>query len=340
MNITLLGIDIAKNSFQLYGVNAAGEQVVSKKVSREKLLSNIVKLPMNCRVVMEACGSANHWARTIGALGYEVKLISPQYVKPFVKRNKNDERDAEAIATAAQNKQMTYVSAKSLEQQDIQSLLRVREQTLSMKTQVSNQLRGLMSEYGCIVKKGYKDLRKELPLLFDRGHENGLTVMMKEMLERQYELLLIYEKTLRDLDTQLEGLAKADAVCERIMEIEGIGVLSALAIISLVGDGSGFKNGRHFSAYLGLVPGQHSSGARQILTKISKRGDRYLRQLLIHGGRSVLIKTGDKTDSRSVWIKQLRSRKHFNQAAVAIANKNARIAMSLILSGERYRKAA
>lgn len=291
-------------------------------------------------VAMEVCGSANYWARQFAQLGHQVKLIAPQFVKPFVKGNKNDKQDARAIAEAAQRPQMRFVPPKTIEQQDIQSLLRIRESYVEMRTKTGNQVRGLLAEYGFIVAQGLSQLREELPGLFDRSAENGLTPQMKALLERQYQMLLILDERIGECDVDISNRATEDERCQRLQEIPGIGKISALALIAHVGNGAEFNNGRHFSAYLGLVPRQHSSGQKQLLQGITKRGDAHIRRLLVHGARSVLIRVGEKTDSRSCWIRRLKEKCGHNKAAVALANKNARIAMALLKSEEPYRKAA
>lgn len=335
MNITTLGIDLAKEVFQLHGVNPNGAVVLKKKLSRTKLPEFIATLP-TCRIVMEACGGANYWARKFKEFGHEVKLISPQFVKPFVKGNKNDGNDAQAIVEAASRPSMRYVSPKTIEQQDMQSLLRVRENTIAMRIQVSNQLRGLLAEYGIVIGKGFSQLRARLPGLFERGQENGLSEGFKELLELQYNLFLMLEEKLGEYDIKLEAVARAQETCRRIQEIEGIGPVTAVALASTIGDPKDFKNGRHFAAFIGLVPRQHSSGGRERLMGISKRGDHYLRKLMIHGARSSLIRANKKTDAKSQWLMNLKHRVGSNRACVALANKNARIVLSMLSKNERY----
>lgn len=340
MNIKRLAIDLAKDIFQLYGVNEQGEQIVTKRIkSRQKFLEFIVKSGPN-ELVMEACGGANYWARKFKAMGYTVMLISPQHVKPYVHRNKNDYRDAIAIMEASFWSGISFVTPKTIEQQDLQSLLRIRKSYLETRTAISNQIRGLMYEYGITINVGYENLRSALPNIFDRNEDNGLTMMMKELIEGQYNMLLVIEEQIDILDIQIKQASSKNETCKRLQQIEGIGPISALAIIALVGDGKAFKNGRHFSAYLGLTPKQHSSGSRECLLGISKRGDGYLRELLVHGGRAIVRTSEKKTDQRSIWVNRIKNQSGFNKAAVAIANKNARIAMSMILSGKEYRKSA
>ena len=339
MYIKRLAIDLAKNVFQLFGVDDEKKMVIEKRIkSRKGFIEFVAKLGP-CEIVMEACGGANYWARKFTGMGYKVMLISPQYVTPYVQRNKNDYRDVHGIMEASYWSGISFVTPKTVEQQDIQSLLRIRSNQLKIRTEISNQLRGLMYEYGVTVKEGYASLRSALPSIFDRAAENDLTINMKELIEGQYNMLLIIDAQIDALNIQIKQQSASSETCQRLQKIEGVGPISALAIIALAGNGSGFKNGRHFAAYLGLVPKQHSSGNRECLLGISKRGDKYLRELLIHGGRAVVRTAEKKTDYRSNWVNRIKNQSGFNRAAVAMANKNARIAMAMILSGEEYKKA-
>ncbi len=340
MNIKRLAVDLAKEVFQLYGVDEQGNQVVERRIkSRQKFAEFVTKLGP-CELVMEACGGANYWARKFNEMGYNVMLISPQYVKPYVQRNKNDYRDVRGIMEASYWSGISFVAPKTVEQQDIQCLLRIRKNYMETRTAISNQIRGLMYEYGIAIKTGYENLRSELPVLFDRYADNGLSMMMKELIEGQYNMLLVIDVQISVLDIEITKLSSKNKTCKRLQKIEGVGPISALAIIALVGEGKGFKNGRHFAAYLGLTPKQHSSGNRECLLGISKRGDGYLRELLIHGGRAVVRTAEKKTDARSHWVNRIRNKGGFNKAAVAMANKNARIVMGMLLSGEEYKQAA
>lgn len=340
MNIKRLAIDLAKEVFQLYGVDEEKKQVVEKRIkSREKFVEFVTKLGP-CELVMEACGGANYWARKFTEMGYKVMLVSPQYVTPYVQRNKNDYRDVRGIMEASYWSGMTFVTPKTVEQQDIQSVLRIRSNYLEMRTAIGNQIRGLMYEYGITVKVGYESLRNTLPSLFERDNENSLSPIMKELIEGQYNMLLVIDEEIDVLNIKIKELFSMNETCKRLEKIEGIGPISALAIIALAGDGKGFKNGRHFAAYLGLTPKQHSSGNRECLLGISKRGDKYLRGLLIHGGRAVVRTAEKKTDDRSLWVNRIKNKGGVNRAAVAMANKNARIAMAMILSGSDYKKSA
>ena len=336
MNITTLGIDLAKNVFQLHGADTKGHAVLKKTLPRHKLASFVANLP-KCRIVMEACSGANYWSRKFSEYGHDVKLISPQFVKPFVKNNKNDRNDAEAIVEAASRPSMRYVSPKNIEQQDFQSLLRLREGCIEMRIKMSNQLRGLLAEYGMAIPQGMHHFRKELSKLLDREKDNGLTAALKEMLEVQYNLIVTMEQQIAFYDAKLRTIAKTNEVCQRVQEVEGIGPITAVALVAAIGNPNDFKNGRHFAAYLGLVPRQHSSGGKDRLLGISKHGDSYLRQLLIHGGRSVVFSSGKKNDARSRWVNNLKIRAGVNRTCVAVANKNARIVLALLKQNEAYK---
>lgn len=341
VNIKRLAVDLAKDVFQLYGVDEQGQKVLEKRLtSREKFIECVIKLGASCEIVMEACGSANYWARKFIEFGHVVKLISPQYVKPYIQRNKNDFRDSKGIMEASFWPGTPYVTPKTIVQQDMQSLLRIRTNYLEMRIAVSNQIRGLMKEYGVFVKQGYRSLCALLPELVARDNENGLSPLLKELIEGQYMLLLMFNQKLDELDIQIQQQVRHNQTCQRLQSIDGVGPLTALAIFALVGQGDGFKNGRHFAAFLGLVPKQHSSGNRECLLGISKRGDTYVRQLLIHGGRAVARTCSKKNDNRSCWVNRIKEQGGFNKAAVAVANKNARIAMAILLSGEPYKKSA
>jgi transposase len=337
MNITTLGIDLAKTVFQVHGADSNGKTLLKKTLSRHKLLEFIAK-STKCRIVMEACGGANYWARKFSEYGHDVQLISPQFVKPFVKGNKNDRNDSEAIVEAASRPNMRYVSAKTIEQQDMQSLLRLREGCIEIRTKMSNQLRGLIAEYGITIPKGMSHLNKVLPGLFDRESNNDeLTHAFKELLEMQYNMLLTLNEQIAKYEVKLKIISKNNEACQRVQEVEGIGPITAVALAATIGNPNDFKNGRHFSAFLGLVPRQHSSGGRDRLLGISKHGDSYLRQLLIHGARSVVLYADKKTNRRSRWINNLKTRAGVNRTCVAVANKNARIVLALLKSNKAYK---
>lgn len=336
--ITLLGIDIAKNIFQLHGADHRGKVVLRKKVTRTNLLSFIAQLPQ-CVIAMEACGGSNYWARQFEKLGHEVKLISPQFVKAYVKSNKNDMNDAEAICEAASRPSMRFVSPKTITQQDIQGIHRVRSRLIQQRTKLMNQTRGLLSEYGIVMGRGISTLKKQLPRILEDA-ENELTPMSRTMMADLYDELQELQKRIQTYEARIISLYKQSEVCQRIGEIEGIGPITATAVVAAVGNANVFKDGREMSGWLGLVPKQCSSGGKTILQGISKRGDTYLRTLLIHGARAAVKTAERKQDKRSQWIVELKARKGTNKTCVAVANKNARIIWALMTKQESYRKAA
>lgn len=333
-DIKVLGIDLAKNVFQLHGTNSKGEQVLSKRLSRNKLVEYMANLPA-CVVGVEACGGAHYWARVFTKQGHTVKMMAPQFVKPYVKSNKNDARDAEAIAEAVTRPTMRFVPIKGMEQQDILMLHRVRELLMKQRTAHSNQMRGLLAEYGIVVTKGLSHL-EELPILLEH-HQDKLSPVAKEIFLNLYAELKHYTEQLKEYDKKIKAHAATDSRCLAVQKIEGVGPITASAIVSTISDPSVFKNGREVSAWLGLVPKQHSSGNKTILGGITKRGDRYVRKLLIHGARSVIKTCQNKTDKRSQWAADKQIRCGFNKASVAVANKNARTIWALLATGECYR---
>lgn len=338
MKITTIGLDIAKSVFHLFAVNEKGRFVQKKQLKRKQVLTYMAKIEP-CMIVMEACGGANYWAREFVGMGHQVKLISPQYVKPFVKGNKNDYNDAEAIAEAGQRPNMRFVPIKTVEQQDIQNFHRQRERVKKERTAVVNQVRGLLSEYGLVINKGVSAVRKDLPEMLEDA-ENGLTSLARELFAELLEDLRVLDERFLQCDHRVESMNQNNAVCQRLDEILGIGPITASATYAAAGDGKDFVNGRHFSAWLGLVPGQHSSGGKTMLRGISKRGNRYLRTLYIHGARSVLNASAKKTDRFSLWAQAVLARRGHNKACVAVANKMARMAWVIMAKGETYRVTA
>ena len=337
MKITTVGLDIAKSIFHFFAVNKAGAKVKKKVLKRSQVLPCFAQME-SCVIAMEACGSAHYWARSLEALGHTVKLIAPQYVKPFLKGNKNDYNDAEAIAEAAQRPTMRFVPIKTVEQQDVQLVHRRRERLIKERTALVNQIRGQLAEYGIVIHKGVAAVRSQLPrILEDAG--NDLTVLAREYFFESYESLADLDGKCRACEKKLEVINKENALCQRLDDIHGIGSVTATALYAAAGDGKEFKNGRHMSAWLGLVPGQHSSGGKNTLLGISKRGNSYLRTLLIHGARAVLMHCEGKKDRLSVWALALKERRGHNIACVAVANKLARIAWVVMAREEEYRMA-
>jgi transposase len=337
-SIKILGIDLAKTIFHIYGIDSQGRCVVSKRMSRGKLAEYLATLP-RCIVAMEACGSSHYWGRRFREFGHEVKLISPQFVKPYVKTNKNDEKDAEAIAEAASRPTMRFVSIKSVEQQEIQSVHRVRERLVRDRTALGNQIRGLLQEYGIIFKEGLHHLRRELPQLLSM-EDSGLGVRTCTLIQDILSELLRLDERIECYDQIIKTTSRDTELCRRLEGIPGIGPITSTALVASVGDARVFRNGREFAAYLGLVPKQRSSGGKSVLLGISKRGDGYLRKLLVHGARSVVSHNDRRSDKnkRSRWIGSLEERRGMNRTSVALANKNARIAWALMVSGEQYRQ--
>ena len=335
--IKVLGIDLAKQSFQLHGVDKTGGTVLKKKLSRNKLTAFIANLPP-CLIGLEACGGAHYWVRVFKSLGHSVRMIAPQFVKPYVKSNKNDAVDAEAICEAVQRPNMRFVPAKSVTQQDIQCLHRIRSQLVARRTAQANQIRGLLLEYGVIIPKGISYVRKEIPLILEDA-ENSLTSLFRELLSELYDEMVHLDERVNSLEGKLEIICRQNEDCQRLLSIPGVGLLSATALIAAIGDISVFKNGRELAAWLGLVPRQHSTGGKPTLMGISKRGDCYLRTLLIHGGRTVVRVAHLYTDKRNLWINELDQRRGKNISAVAVANKNARIAWALLTKKQCYEAA-
>jgi len=335
MKITTIGLDIAKTVFHLYGVNQLGRFVKKKQLKRQQVLSYMAQLEP-CLIAMEACGGANYWAREFAALGHQVKLIAPQYVTPYVKGNKNDYNDAQAIAEAVQRPTMRFVPIKSIEQQDIQNFHRQRERIKKERTALVNQTRGLLAEYGLVINKGISAMRKVLPDVLENA-ENNLTVLSRELFAGLLEELRVLDQRLEQCDRQIKATSQDNAVCLRLDKVLGIGEITASATYAAAGDGKDFVNGRHYSAWLGLVPGQHSTGGKTVLLGISKRGNTYLRTLYIHGARAVLRHSANKTDRFSLWAQALLARRGHNKACVAVANKMARMAWVIMAKGENYR---
>ncbi len=338
MIIQTIGLDVAKQIFQVHGADADGRGVLRRKLRRNQVAAFFANLPP-CVVGLEACCGAHYWSRVISRFGHTVRLIAPQFVKPYVKSNKNDANDAEAICEAVSRPHMRFVPTKSVEQQDIQSLHRVRSRLVSSRTGQVNQIRGLLSEYGIVLPQHVSQLRRGLPLILEDA-ANELTAFSRRLFASLHDELLSLEEKIVALDEQIGVVYQASEPCQRVAAVEGIGPLTATALVAAISDGKSFKNGRQFAAWLGLVPRQCSSGGKTRLFGISKRGDSYLRTLLIHGARSVVYRASRKTDRRSLWIADKQRRLGTSKTCVAVANKNARIVWSLIAREEPYRRAA
>lgn len=335
MDITVIGIDLAKNIFQLHGRDAQGNTILRKRLTRSKLLPFLANLK-NCLIGIEACGSANYWARQFAALGHTVRQISPQRVKPYVSGNKNDYNDAEAICEAVTRPNMPFVPPKSIGQQDIQTLHRIRTRLVRERTALVNQTRGILREYGVFLPTGITAFKTQLPVVLEDA-SNELTPLMRELIADQACRFRELAARIEEYETRINKCFKASDVCKRLASVSGIGFITATALVAAIGDPSYFKNGRHFAAWVGLVPRQHSSGDRHKLLGISKRGDTYLRTLLIHGARAVVRSSDNKSDPRSHWINDIKDRRGFNRASVAVANKNARVVWALMANNDTYR---
>jgi transposase len=334
MNIKRIGIDLAKQVFQLHGVDNHEKVVLRKQLSRTKVLLYFQSLAP-CLIGMEACGSSHYWARELQKLGHTVKLMAPQFVKPYVKGNKNDTNDAEAICEAVSRPNMRFVSIKTVAQQDIQAVHRIRNGLVKQRTAKINQIRGLLAEYGVVENKGVNVLRNALLSILEDA-ENGLSADFRILLEELRQDLITFDERISSLTEKINAIAKADEDTQRLQQIPGVGPITATALISAVGDGKQFKCGRDLAAWLGLTPKQHSSGGKERLLGISKRGDAYLRTLLIHGARSVLRVSAKKTDSLNCWLQNVCDRRNKNIAAVALANKNARIIWAILTKKTNY----
>jgi transposase len=336
--VNTVAIDLAKKVFHLVGTDTTGKILWRKRLTRQALMPFMAQL-QPVTIGMEACGGAHYWSRRFREHGHEVKLMAPQFVKPYVKSNKNDMRDAEAIAEAVMRPTMRFVPPKAIEQQDVQSLHRVRERLIGARTALINEVHGLMNEYGIVIPKGVSKFRQAVvnKLESDQGK---LTALSQEMFRKLVEEFGTLEEQIAYYQEKLETLGQRHPECQRLMTIPGIGPMTATALVAAVGDVGVFKNGRQFAAWLGLVPKQHSTGGQTRLLGISKRGDSYLRKLLIHGARATLRWAQLKTDRRSQWIRGLLERRGWNRTAVAVANKNARIVWALLSRRGVYSESA
>src|SRR5215467_10540681 len=336
--VTTLGVDIAKNGVYVHGIDTQEHVIVQKRLARQKVLPFMAQLPP-CLIGMEASGGAHYWAREFTKLGHTVKLLSPQFVKPYVQSQKNDPNDAAGICEAVARPRMRGVPVKSVAQQDIQALHRIRERQIKARTALINHIRGLLMEYGIVIPQRASQVRHKLPFVLEDA-ENGLTITAREWLQVLAEELQALDQRLAATDHRIEQVFEADEACQRLAQLGGIGPLTATALVAAVGDATGFKHGRQCAAWLGLVPRQHSTGGKTTLLGITKGGNRSLRMLLIHGARAVLRVVDRKTDAWSRWLQGVQVRRGTNCASVAQANKTARVAWALLAKGDRYRRAA
>lgn len=334
MKITTVGIDLAKNVFQVHGVDERGKAVLRKQLKREQMVVFFVNLPP-CLIGMEACGSAHYWARKLQEMGHTVRLMAPQYVKPYVKGNKNDAADAEAICEAVGRANMRFVPIKNVAQQSVLALHRVRQGFVKARTAQANQIRGLLAEFGLVIPVGLSHIAKRVPELIEDG-SNELTGSMRQLVQGLLAHLKELDRQVDELERQIQAWHRENEASRKLERIPGIGPITASALVASVGDARHFASGRQLAAWLGLVPKQHSSGGKEVLLGMSKRGDTYLRTLLIHGARSVIFRARHKAQKDN-WLHRLLARRHPNVAAVALANKNARIVWALLAHDRLFR---
>jgi transposase len=332
--IKTIGLDLAKNVIQVHGVDARGKSVLVKQLKRDRVALFFANLPP-CLAGMEACGSAHYWARQLEELGHKVKLIAPQFVKPYVKTNKHDAADAEAVCEAVSRPNMRFVPIKNAEQQGVLALHRARQGFVKARTAQANQIRGLLAEFGIVLPQGIGHIAKCLPAILEDG-ENELPGVFRQLAARLGAHLKELDRQVSELEEQIQRWHRENEASRRLARIPGIGPLTASALVATIGDAKQFKNARQLAAWLGLVPRQHSSGGKPMLLGISKRGDAYLRTLLIHGARSVIRIAERKAEDAQDWLVQLIGRRHKNIATVALANKNARIVWALLAQGRDY----
>ena len=334
MKVTTVGVDLAKAVFAVHGVDGRGKVVFRKVLKRTQVLTFFANSEP-CLIGMEACGSAHHWARQLTALGHTVKLMAPQFVKPYVRTNKNDAADAEAICEAVSRPSMRFVPIKATESQAVLALHRARQGFVKARTAQGNQIRGLLAEFGLVIPQGLSHITKYIPRILEDA-ENDLPDTLRALIARLTAHLGELDRQVHELEAQIQAWHRQNADSQRLAAIPGIGPITATALVASIGDAKTFANGRQLAAWLGLVPRQHSSGGKPTLLGISKRGDVYLRTLLIHGARAVTRVPAGKART-DAWLKRLLDRRHKNVAAVALANKNARTAWALLVHGRDYR---
>lgn len=335
----VIAIDLAKRVFQIHIPTSDNRPALNKVLTRNKLLAFIANQPESI-IVMEACGTANYWCNQFAQFGHEVRQISPQYVARFRIGNKNDRNDAIAISEAFSRPDMRFVPIKKIEQQDRQCLHRVRQRLVKNRTAIINQIHGLAAEYGMALSEGKHKMLSEILDELEDG-SNGLSPIFRELLQELYLEFKDIDLKVKKLSSQITQLNSISETAQKLLTIPGVGPLSASVLGIELGDGACFKNGRHFSSYLGLVPNERSSGGKVRLLGITKRGDSYLRGLLIHGARAVVYRVSklplEQCDRLQSWLKKLITQNGVNKAIVALANKNARMAWAIVKTGEAYK---
>jgi transposase len=335
MHITSIGIDLGKTTFHLVALGEQSKVLARKKFSRKQLLAYTANLPSSLMGI-EACSGAHFIGAALRSQGHDVRLIPAQFVKPFLKSNKNDFLDAEAIAEAVARQNMRFVPIKTDEQLDLQALHRVRDRLVRRRTAVINQIRGFLIERGITFAKRPANLRKNMVALLEEAEAN-LSPRMRRLLEQVWQEWKQLETHIAEADDEMERISSSDAACQRLRQIPGVGPLASTATVAAIGNGAAFRKGREFAAWLGLVPRQHSTGGQARLYGISKRGNEYLRRMFIHGARAVLYRVKYDTGGFGRWVHQLEARAPRNKVIVAIANKLARIAWAVLFSGEAYK---
>jgi len=334
MNITTIGIDLAKTTFSLHGTDDRGQICLRKTVSRKKLLLTLANLPP-CLIGMEACSGAHYWAREIRKLGHDPRIMAPKFVIPYRKGGKNDNNDAAAICEAVTRPDMRFVPVKSAEQQAVLSLHRVRQGLIQHRTALINQLRGLLSEFGLIIPKGRYQTHEHIPSILEDA-ENGLPDLARQLIHDVWQRYQVTREQVLEADRSLTALVRESAQAQRLMTIPGVGEQVATAIVASV-EPQQFDNGRQLAAWIGLTPRQYTTGGVIRLGRITKRGDKYLRMCLIHGARAVIANLRDKQDRTSCWIRELIARRGYKRAIVALAARNARLIWTLMVKQEHYR---
>ena len=336
MKLSRIGIDLAKNVLQLHGVDHSAKTVWKRRLKRNQWLKAVLDQgEPGCEIGMEACAGAHHWARELESRGYLVKLMAPQFVKPYVKSNKNDANDAEAICEAMSRPHMRFVTVKSIEQQDIQATHRIRSELMTQRTAKSNQIRGLVTECGLVAPLTLRALRAAIPCWLEDA-ENGLTDHFRTLLHGVWTDLVTLDDRVLELDQTILKLANSNEVTRRLQQLRGVGPMVATALVATVGDAQQYHKGRQMAAAIGLTPRQHSSGGKDRLLGISKRGDVYLRSLLVHGARAVVSQAKHRDDRLSRWVIGIAQRRHPNVAAVALANKTVRMAWAMLRNETDY----
>jgi transposase len=333
--VAVIGIDIGKNSFHIVGLDSRGAIVLRQKWSRGQVEARLANMPQ-CLIGMEACVGAHHLSRKLKTFGHDARLMPAKYVRPYSKGQKNDFRDAEAIAEAVQRPTMKFVATKTADQLDLQALHRVRERLVSQRTGIINQIRAFLLERGIAVRQGQRFLRAELPRILATSPD-VLSARMVRVIEDLADDWRRLDERVEGLSSEIESVARQDAGCERLMSVPGIGPIISSAMVAAIGSGEVFSQGRDFGAWLGLVPKQISTGDRSILGKISKRGNRYLRVLFVQAAWVVLIKPKSwERHGLKPWIEAAKKRLHRNVLAIALANKLARIAWSVLARGRAF----